>query len=227
MIWPFNHRKPRRTLDVTGSTDRRNSFYPVSSIIEDTTPQSRKWPCAIRLNQGQEGACVGFALQQWLATAPGPIVKGTNATARALYHDIRRNDLWRGEDYEGTRLEDGLALLKKRGDISSYYWCQSAYEMRQTVIQLGPLVCKIPIYKNMYYPDFAGRIRPSGAFCGWHAILLNEYDASWDRNWFVNSWGRSHGRLGRVWMTSADCQLLLNTGATAAYAVKPTRTALK
>lgn len=228
MIWPFNKfspRAPRRTLDASAQSDPRNASYRVRELLaSNAATDSRKWPCAVRLNQGKEGACVGFALTQWLATAPGPIVNGTNEAARQLYYDIKCTDQWRGE---GTRIENGLALLKARAIISTYYWCQSAYEMRQTVIQLGPLVCKIPVFDGMYRPDFAGRIRPTGKINGWHAILLNEYDASWDRNWFVNSWGKRHGRRGRVWMTSADCQTLLNIGATAAYAVKPNRTALK
>jgi len=225
MPWynPFSLFSPFRTLDVSAKSDVRNNAYPVRSILPpNKEPVSRRWNCYARLDQGSQGACVAFAISHWLASDPNPVKPlPTNDTAFALYADIQKNDRMPGEDYDGTWIEDGLKWLIKQRRVDEFRWCNSVREMAQTISFCGPLICKIPVYEDFYYPTpFFHQIKPRGKIVGWHAILADEIDIEKRRVWFVNSWGKSHGKDGRVWMSFETVDTCIGAGSTAAVAIK-------
>ena len=212
----------KRTFDVSEQSDNRNLDYPVSNILQ-TAPKklvSKKWECPVRLNQGREGACVGFGLTHMLASQPNPHSFYTNQCAFNLYHQIKLNDRLAGENYDGTWIEDGLRLLKKQQKIKSYHWAMKLDDSINAISNLGPLVCKIPTYEGFYRPLGSGQMKHTGKMVGWHCILADEVDVENERVWFLNSWGKLWGKSGRAWMSFDDVKYLLNQGMQMSYAAK-------
>lgn len=68
-------------------------------------------------DQGQEGACVGFAccrMMSLLNAVPGSVERYDGAW---LYHEAQRIDEWPGESYSGTSLRAGLDVLRAQGPV--------------------------------------------------------------------------------------------------------------
>jgi hypothetical protein len=61
-------------------------------------------------DQGQEGACVGFAASRMMS-----LLNRARYDARWLYREAQRIDEWPGESYEGTSVRAGLDVLRERG----------------------------------------------------------------------------------------------------------------
>jgi hypothetical protein len=218
MIWPF---RKRRTFDVAAQSDPRNEMFPVHPLLPPVNePVAMRWHCPVRLDQGREGACVGFGLTHFLATGPAVLSRPSNADAFELYEDIKRNDRRPGESYDGTWIEDGLKLLQKRGIIDEYRWPKTADEMARCLSYVGPLVVKVPIYGSFHRPNKYGMIQPCGKIEGWHCMLADEIVPGAKQIWFLNSWGSRWGKNGRCWMSYNTANFVLSHGGTAAVATK-------
>ncbi len=209
----------RRTFVERGTDDRRDADYPI--LPDRRKIVSKRWDCGIRLNQGNEGACVAFSMCHLLAASPYPQHPHiTNKVAFDLYHAIQRNDRRPGVDYSGTWLGDAMKYAKRIGLIEAYHWARNVDDMLWALSHKGPLYCKIPIHQGTYRPNAYGQIRPTGKIKGWHGIIADQVDPVKRRIWLLNSWGRAHGRNGRVWLTYEDAQHLLECGARAAVVTK-------
>src|SRR5687767_9948368 len=57
-------------------------------------PRSYTWRYGAQLDQGQEGACVGFGWSHELAARPGIVQGLSNDFARRLYWKIQEQDPW-------------------------------------------------------------------------------------------------------------------------------------
>ena len=62
---------------------------------------SKVWVSPYSLDQGKEGACVGFAGAHFFGSE-SRIQDVTTRTARRFYKGAQKHDSWPGEDYEGT-----------------------------------------------------------------------------------------------------------------------------
>lgn len=99
----------KRKLDWRPRFDQRSKAYGIGAIVDSskTKDTSVLWPEGIVLDQGAEGACVGFG---WagdvLAEPVSPKIQPTpekgNADAISYYKRAQKIDEWPGEDYEGT-----------------------------------------------------------------------------------------------------------------------------
>ena len=124
-------RSPIRTLDVRpDDTDARDYiFQPSLSPLPVQADHRGQAPI---LDQGSEGACVGFAL----ATVINASLARTASRAagrrsprlrdgvspRMLYEMGRRYDEWQGESYEGTSLRGAMKGWHKHGVTTSASW---------------------------------------------------------------------------------------------------------
>jgi len=61
-------------------------------------------------DQGQEGACVGFACSRMMT-----LLNRERYNARWLYLEAQKIDDWPGEDYSGTSVRAALDVLRARG----------------------------------------------------------------------------------------------------------------
>jgi len=92
-----------RRLDCIPEFDERSRMFLVRDQIKSTKPIVNKiWDVPVWLDQGQEGACVGFGFSHELLGDPVAVTGINDAFARALYKHIQTRDPWPGEcvDYE-------------------------------------------------------------------------------------------------------------------------------
>lgn len=184
--------------------------------------QKRLWRAGERLDQGREGACVGFAWTAELLARPNEVrVPDSDKFARELYREAQRLDVWPGEAYEGTSVLAGAKAAQKAGFIGEYRWAFSIDEVIDALVAIGPVVIGIPWYENMYETRPSGLVEVGGRLVGGHAITLTGYhpgmrirgEGWWKRHEVIrwrNSWGEAYGRGGDGFITPDALERLLS-----------------
>lgn len=197
--------------------DPRSREHKIADIVGRKSPRSYLWQCAKHLDQGEEGACVGFASTHALL-ALKPSLPGLNArfAVRRVYWEAQKADSWPGGSYpeatpkyEGTSVLWAMKLLRQSGYLASYRWAFGLQDLILAVSWAGPAVLGLWWYEGMADPCSCGYLHPTGKRTGGHAILCKGVDV--DRGHFVvhNSWGRSWGRGGDALISFSDMNWLL------------------
>ena len=134
-----------RSLDARADdTDARDIVYqPTIALLPGSLDQRPLVPKI--LDQGQEGACVGFALagvinislgkQGTARLGRGRAARGAAgrfASARMLYEMARRYDEWKGEAYSGTSPRGAMKAWHKVGVASEVMWPNDSEEREWT-----------------------------------------------------------------------------------------------
>ena len=202
-----------RTLDVLPRADPRNGRHPMAvklAALADLPLTSKIWACPTVLDQGSEGACVGFAAAHFYAAEARP--QPVNArTARSFYKGAQKYDEWPGEHYEGSSVNGLMAYLKSAGLIGEYDWLFTWPELERTLSLVGPVIVGSEWREECFYPDPSGLIEFDGPVRGGHATCWRGIDYERERIVIQQSWGRSHGDGGTVYMSFDDAQKLLRT----------------
>lgn len=218
-----------RKLDWKSYHDPRSKDYPVRSLINKIGVDLKRvhWEEGTVLDQGREGACVGFAWVGELLTQPvAPKVQPTeklgNALASSYYKRAQKIDQWPGEDYEGTSVLAGAKVMKEKGHIESYRWCFGIEDVRDALLTTGPVVIGIPWKSGMYSTGKGGLVKVSGSNVGGHALVLTGYDPFMTINGrkyevfrWRNSWGTEYGVDGSGYIKYNDLEKLLKQNAEA------------
>lgn len=213
-----------RVLDYRPGWDDRNRAFPITTALRPTTYRTwRYWRQGEILDQGREGACVGFGWTAELMASPERVkIWDPTNYARGVYHDAQRIDEWPGEDYEGTSVLAGAKVVQSRGLIEQYRWAFTTEDIIDTLLQVGPVVVGIPWYYNMYETLPGGLVQLGGPMVGGHCLTLTGYSKNrWMKNevgkWermevfrWTNSWGRSYGKYGRGYIRVSDFAQLFN-----------------
>ena len=202
-----------RSLGRLPEFDERSRNYPVRTLLRGEPELSTKiWDLDVWLDQGNEGACVGFSLAHEIAAEPA--VGDVDADyATMIYREAQKVDQWPGEDYEGTSVLAGAKIVKGLGWFEEYRWGFSTTDVIQSLVNLGPVVLGINWYSGMWDTDSNGYIHPTGELAGGHAIVAVGYDHERDAVLLHNSWGPGWGVDGRAWLsTSALSGLLAEYG---------------
>lgn len=205
-----------RTLDWRSRHDPRSRGFPAP--IERGPLPARKLHRGPhhRIDQGAEGACVGFSKAISLMSAP-VAVKLVQPTkfAQAVYERAKEIDEWPGEDYDGTSLLAGAKVLRELGYIDSFSWTFGIDHLLHALV-LSPIVVGIPWYDSMYETDSRGHVVVGGRVVGGHAITLTGFCRRRGRDGKMhlmvrwrNSWGPSYGNRGDGWITVDDLDGLL------------------
>lgn len=201
----------KRVLDRRVSFDERSRNFPIRAIVPKR-PRSYTWSVgATWLDQGTEGACVGFAWAHELIARPAIVASVTDAFAlERIYHEARKIDEWPGENYDGTSVLAGAKVVKAMGAMAEYRWAFGLDDLRLAIGHAGPAVLGLNWYEGMFDPDEQGFIRPSGSIAGGHAIVC--YAVNQKQRYFKlrNSWGRDWGRAGDCFLSFDDMGRLLS-----------------
>jgi hypothetical protein len=183
--------------------------------------QSAYWPCPEVLDQGTEGACVGYSLTHHLLADPIDLpMKYEQRMARRIYRRAKRVDQWPGEDYAGTSILAGCKILKRHGVVAGYRWAFGLADVVQVVAYDGPVVLGINWYESMYEPT-GGRVEPEGRVAGGHAILCNGVDVDRETVTLHNSWGSGWGDRGEANLSWVHLDRLLREQGEAVRLVRP------
>lgn len=216
-------------LDRLIEFDERSRNYPVRALLTprqlQRPPRSYTWSVPVVLDQGNEGACVGFSWANELAARPTGIVGVTNTIAQEIYYEARKVDEWDGEDYEGTSVLAGAKVVHDHGYMDEYRWAFGIDDLIRAVAYKGPAVLGLNWYTGMMRPDSDGRIRPTGDVEGGHAILHPRVTSETyriksmrNRHYLYNSWGTVDG-WPWAWLSRDDMERLLNENGEACVPV--------
>lgn len=206
----------RPKLDAKKFKDPRSRNYGIRPLVGAVTRKKQLWriPTALPLNQGSEGACVGFGWSAELAVEPVQL-NVSNAFARVMFEGSRRIDREMGNNYPmGASLLAGAKFAQQQGWISEYRWAFGIDDVVDTLVAKGPVVLGINWYDGMYSTETDGRVRINGNLIGGHCILATGYIPNhpvWGGNWieWVNSWGWTYGVKGLGYIREADLDRLL------------------
>jgi hypothetical protein len=195
-------------------------------MVAGVTRKRMIWnlPKSFPLNQGQEGACVGFGWSAELACDPVQI-PASNSSAFKLYEAARAQDQLMGNDFgDGASVLAGVKACQQLGWVSSYRWAMGIDDVVDTLCARGPVVLGINWYDGMYETEEAGRVRLNGQLVGGHCILATGYIPEhpvWGGNWvqWTNSWGKTYGVNGRGYISVDDLSRLLQENGEAVVAM--------
>jgi len=217
----------RPILDWRSQHDPKSREFPMRALIRTTvTPRPRHWKAGAVLDQGSEGACVGFGWTGELLASPrrAPAKVGRergSAFALDVYRRAQQIDEWPGEGYSGTSVLAGAKVIQERGFIDSYRWCFGLSDVRDAIIVEGPVVLGIPWYESMYDTDAGYEVIVDGEQVGGHCILATgyhpehpEFDGR-EMYRLRNSWGPTWGHEGNGWIDAGDLSDLLADGGEA------------
>ena len=207
-------------LDRLVSFDERSRAFPIRAALEpELAPRSYDWGLTLRLDQGSEGACTGFAVTHEAAAEPVPVPGLTETDALAIYRRARELDEWPGEAYSGSSVLAAVKAGVERGWYSEYRWAFGLDDLILAVGWNGPAVLGIPWYDGMSRVDNLAHIHVEGAVAGGHAILTDAVDIEGRRFKLVNSWGADWGWHGICWIGFDDLDRLLHEQGEAAIPV--------
>jgi hypothetical protein len=168
--------------------------------------RSYTWRCLEYFDQGQEGACVGFAMSHELVARP-----------KKIYWEAQKIDPWEGGSYpgatpvyEGTSVLAGVKILKTLGYIEQYRWAFGLNDLVMAVGYCGPAVLGVPWYEGMFSPHTCGYLHADGAAMGGHAILCKGVDVKARTFTLHNSWGSTWGNGGDALISWAEMEKLLH-----------------
>jgi hypothetical protein len=209
-----------RRLDRIPQFDPRSRNFPIRALIGDVTLKPKRWTCLPRLDQGRQGACVGFGWSAELAADPVR-VKVSDGTALALYHRAQQLDEWPGEAYEGTSVLAGAKAVQEQGHLVEYRWAFGVDDVLAAISAHGPVVIGVDWMRGMMDTDARGYIVPTGDVVGRHCTLLRGLIR--ERGQWVcvgrQSWGRDWGIGGDFKLAADDLGVLLKNAGEACVPV--------
>ena len=214
-----------RRFDRIVQFDKRSRNYPVMATISGTLkPRSYTWRCDTHLDQGPDGACVGFSLAHELAARP-VCVEGMDAAfaKEKVYWEAQKIDPWDGGSYpgasptyEGTSVLAGVQTLRKLGYIKEYRWAFGLDDLIMAVGYKGPAVLGLPWYDGMFKVHPCGMIHVTGKQVGGHAILCKGVSITKRTFTLHNSWGPGWGNGGDAFISWDEMDRLLHEQGEAA-----------
>ena len=202
------------TLDYAPRLVEANRTYRITAD-RDLTTQSRYWaPGTYVLDQGAEGACVGYGVTgEWLASPVRGKAHIWEATklAQDVYRAAQKIDEWEGEAYDGTSVRAGMLAGRDRGWWSGFSWAFTMPELR-TALETGPVVIGVNWHASMYVAPNA-KVNVFGSVVGGHCLLLTGYSPNWRKAGphyrLRNSWGRTWGANGSAYIAADDLYRIL------------------
>lgn len=197
-------------LDRVVQFDEESRNYPIRTLVEGQGLRTKWWGHTVVLDQGREGACVGFAWAHELDATPVAIQGMTDARALEFYRRAQQIDEWPGENYSGTSVLAGAKAVQEQDYLDEYRWAFGVEDVLLTLSNHGPVILGINWYESMYSPDPNQYIRPGGRIAGGHAIEVIAYSHEAREIWLLNSWGPNWGWNGLCRMKVRDLDRLLS-----------------
>lgn len=207
----------RYSLGRVVQHDPRSRQFPFKAAAPQplvSTRHNREIPV---LDQGQLGACTGYASVGALGSDPFfSTVKGQTLDkdfAVKVYSLATTLDNVSGSYPPTDTGSSGIGAakaLQKLGLISGYTHTFSFNDLCQALLGF-PVIIGVNWYENFFYPDTAGNLsignsKPAGG----HEIVCDELDVENQRLGFTNSWGTSWGLNGRFFVDFTLMQRLLS-----------------
>lgn len=199
-----------RTFDRLPEFDEQSRAFPIRTLIAAARPRNCRWTAGAHLDQGSEGACVGFSWSGELLAKPMALSMVDNTFAREVYREAQKVDEWPGESYSGTSVLAGAKVIKTMGYIGSYRWCFGLNDLLLALSWNGPVILGVNWYDGMYNTDPQGYVHVTGTQVGGHAIMAYGINVTEQYVLLRNSWGADWGVRGDCKVSWADMDRLLH-----------------
>lgn len=195
-------------LDRIPSPASESDRYPIRELLpRAVVVREVDWALTgdFPLDQGEEGACVGFGTSAELSAEPVALPTGAPFAFR-LYQLARAEDAAMGHRFPaGASVLAGLKAARKLGLIQGYRWARSPLDVRDAVLAHGSVVVGSEWLDGMDSWDAHGFVSISGASRGGHCWTIIGYTprhAATGRPAYkaINSWGERFGVRGRFWV---------------------------
>lgn len=198
--------------------DPRSMRYRMGDYLRGriaVLPDEKVWQRGQTLNQGSEGACVGFGWTAWENCKPlGYMRQQGNEYAFQWYYRAKELDPWPGTNYEGTAVGAGGKVAKERSLAASYVWAATYEDIEAFVKSTGPVVMGTNWYRSMDRVGDGGYllVDPASGVRGGHCWLLYGFLANGVAV-CQNSWGESYADGGTFYLYPLGLRkLLYNNG---------------
>lgn len=215
-----------RVFDRHPSPPSQSARYSVrrAGVPRTTEPFEVHWGLTpdFPLDQGNDGACIGFGVSAELSADPVMLPTGT-PFANRLYQLAREEDQAMGLNFpDGATMLGGLRAATKLGQIQGYAWARSSDELLDAVLAHGSVVLGTNWYSGQDTLTREGLARVRGFVRGGHCYTIVGYvprfavtdPASGTVSYveayeLINSWGPNYGRNGRFYMLRRDADRLV------------------
>lgn len=198
--------------------DERDQGYLLRSAAGrvglDSLPNYRYWRQQETLDQNGYPRCVGYRWKTLLLNSPVRQISAS-PTPDEIYNYAQRNDVWPGEDYDGTSVRAGAKACVSFGAVTEYRWAFTMDDVLNWILQYGPLVVGTAWHDGMYEPDADGYIWPTGSISGGHCYGITGGNREQQKLRVHNNWGLDWGTNGLAWMTFDAFESLLTAGGEA------------
>jgi hypothetical protein len=176
-------------------------------------PEDKVWQHGDILNQGNEGACVGFGWTAWENAKPrGFRVQQGYDYAFDWYKKAQGIDPWPGDDYSGTTVRAGARIGVQRELLGTYLWGSGKDDIDAWLLTKGPIVVGSTWFRSMDSVGPLGwvKVDPSSGKRGGHCyLLLGRRSGNYV---FQNSWGAGYADDGLFYMNTENFIKLLSWG---------------
>jgi hypothetical protein len=203
--------------------DPRDYLFASRPLAQTAAVMDRKFYTMVgpdfRINQGNEGTCVGHGDTNLLLAGPSkhedylPFATEDSAHqfARKLYFETTGDTTYQ----QGAQPRNACAKLLEWGLIDSYWRVMQVDDVTTALLTFGPVGIAVPWYSSMYYPDsrladaygnYWIKVNLESEHVGYHWIALTGVDMAPDNGAppFVrvqNSWGSGWGQNGTARLT--------------------------
>jgi hypothetical protein len=165
-----------RRFDWKSRHDPRSRQFAIRRVGEERPARKATfWTPGPLLDQGPDGACVGFGWSGELGASPVRVKGITNNFAFSLYAIAKTMDEWEGEDYEGTSVLAGAKAVSSAGYMEEYRWAFGIEDVIDALIVHGPVVIGIPWLDGMFSTRKSGLVECTGDVAGGHCVYLTGY----------------------------------------------------
>jgi len=186
-----------RRLDRLPSFDEKSRNYPVRKLVAGLIPKSQMWGCTKVLDQGPDGACVGFGCTHELIAEPVPVLNLDNKFAKEkVYWEAQKKDPWPGGSYpnaepwyEGSDVKAGLGVIKDYGYCDEFRWSFTHLDTQLGIGYEGPGIAGTSWMTGMMDVDSNGFIHATGEDQGGHCYVYLGVNVEEKYFTILNSWG--------------------------------------
>lgn len=214
-----------RTFNWIPSHDERSRAFAIRPTLTtlNTRKRNKQWRVGPILDQGYEGACVGYGWAAEALSTPVPVKldrirpdvpRDPDQFAKFLYNSAKRLDPWEGEDYDGTSVLAGAKAVRNIGVLKEFRWAFSVDDVVNSVLAKGPVVLGT-YWRDGMYEAPGGILRVEGEIVGGHCYLAVGFAYKWESLDYEdgiivqNSWGASWGKNGLAAIKVSDLGGLL------------------
>lgn len=191
---------------------RTFTFAPRAEVPIRTKSWARYGPV---LDQGNVGACTGFAASHALNMKPNYVAgEGTrdDTDALNLYSRATNLDEFDGEWPPNDTGSSGNGACKAMIDfglITEYRWAFGFDHLLQSLMH-SPVMVGTWWYETMFWPGTNGHVTVSGNRVGGHEYVIGGVASLSQRLlWLQNSWGSGWAMKGRALISFDDMARLL------------------